>query len=93
MFIGAVGGAGAAAYNSDDPSILLVGILAGAVLGQVLEDSMNTHSAILYTLRSQNGAELKAVKLASDGDQYELGDRVRVHYGHPPKLEKIGQSE
>lgn len=90
MLIGAAGGAGAAAYSSDDVGVLLIGILAGAIVGQLVEDAANTHSAVLYTLRSENGAELKAVKLVSDGEQFQPGDRVRVRYGHPPKMEKIG---
>ena len=84
---GAIGGL--ATSGSDDPTIILAGILAGAVVGAVLEDSLNTHQAILYTLTTQNGATLKVAKLASDGPRISEGQRVAVKYGYHARIEPI----
>lgn len=86
---GAIGGL--ATSGSDDPTIILAGILAGAVVGAVLEDPLNTHPAILYTLTTQNGATLKVAKLASDGPTFSEGQRVAVKYGYPAKIEPINE--
>jgi outer membrane lipoprotein SlyB len=80
---------GLAASGSDDPTIILAGILAGAVVGAVLEDPLNTHQAILYTLTTQNGATLKVAKLAADGPKFVEGQRVAVRYGYPAKMDPI----
>ena len=84
---GAIGGL--AASGSDDPAIILAGLLAGAVVGSVLEDSLNTQQAILYTLTTQNGATLKVAKLAADGPKFVEGQRVAVKYAYPAKIESI----
>lgn len=85
-WVGAAVG-GLAASGSDDPGIILIGALAGAVAGQLLEDPMNTHPAVLYTVTTQNGASLQVAKMVSDGPIFAEGQRVRVIYGHPARLE------
>ena len=72
---------GAMAIGSDDPAIVLIGVLAGAMIGEFVEDEIAKYNAVRYTVRTENGAEMTIIKAQSDGSAYEIGDRVVVKYG------------
>lgn len=72
--------------GSDDAVVILAGIVAGAVVGHVVEESLDTHDATKYALRTENGAMLVVAQINRGTEIFEVGDRVRVEYGSPNRL-------
>ncbi|SFF83691.1 hypothetical protein [Neptunomonas qingdaonensis] len=84
---GALGGA-MALDNSDSATALIAGIIAGAVVGDLLEANGKTYDGTEYVIESEAGLLLTVAQVNSGEEVFSKGDRVILVYGYPHRLIK-----
>lgn len=84
---GALGGA-MAIDNSDSATALVAGIIAGAVIGDLVEAQGNTYEGTEYVIESETGLLLTVAQVNKNEEIFNKGDRVILVYGYPHRLIK-----
>ena len=82
---GALGGA-LAIDNSDSATVLVAGIIAGAVIGNAIEAQGNTYEGTEYLIETEAGLLLTIAQVNKNGELHRKGDRVVLIYGYPHRL-------
>jgi outer membrane lipoprotein SlyB len=82
---GALGGA-MGIDNSDSATVLVVGIIAGAVIGNAIEAQGNTFKGTEYVIKTETGLLLTVAQVNRNEDIFEKGERVVLVYGYPHRL-------
>ena len=72
--------------NSDSAPVLLAGIIAGSVIGNALESSINTHNGTEYIMKTETGLTLTVAQIDNGNDIFSAGDSVLLIYGYPHRL-------
>jgi outer membrane lipoprotein SlyB len=86
--IGGTTGGLIANNNSDDIGIIIAGIIAGAVVGEVVESDGNLHQATEYVIQTQNGLLLTVVQANQKKPIFLIGESVILIHGYPSRLIK-----
>ncbi len=74
--------------NSDSATALIAGIIAGAVVGDLLEANGKTYDGTEYVIESEAGLLLTVAQVNSGEEVFSKGDRVILVYGYPHRLIK-----
>lgn len=82
---GALGGA-MAIDNSDSATVLVAGIIAGAVIGNAIESQGNTYEGTEYVIETEAGLLLTVAQVNRNEEVFTKGDRVVLVYGYPHRL-------
>lgn len=82
---GATGGA-IALNNSDNVGVIIAGIIGGAIIGNVIEESANIHAATEYVLKTVTNAIFTVVQVNKSNPIFYSGDKVILVYGYPSRL-------
>lgn len=82
---GALGGA-MALDNSNSATALIAGIIAGAVVGDLIEANGNTYEGTEYVIESKTGLLLTVAQVNRDEEIFSKGDQVILVYGYPHRL-------
>jgi len=84
---GALGGA-IALDNSDSATAIVAGIVAGAVIGNLVEAQGNTYEGTEYLIESETGLLLTVAQVNGNNEIFSKGDKVVLVYGYPHRLIK-----
>ena len=84
---GWLGGA-MAAQNSDNSAVIIAGVIAGAVVGNAIEDAKNTLAGTEYVIEADTGRLFTVAQVDKNSDILKKGDRALLVYGYPHKLIK-----
>ncbi len=84
---GALGGA-LAIDNSDSAGVLIAGIIAGAIVGEMIESSGKTYNGTEYLIESETGLLLNVAQVNHTDGIHKVGDKVVLVYGYPHRLIK-----
>lgn len=79
-------GAAIALEQSDNAAVIIAGLIAGAVIGNAIEESANIHNGHQYVIENSRGALLTIAQIDRGHDVYSIGDSVILVYGYPHKL-------
>ena len=82
---GALGGA-MAIDNSESATVLVAGIIAGAVIGNAIEAQGNTYEGTEYVIETEAGLLLTVAQVNRNEEIFRKGDRVVLVYGYPHRL-------
>jgi len=82
---GALGGA-MAIDNSDSATVLVAGIIAGAVIGNAIESQGNIYEGTEYVIETEAGLLLTVAQVNRNDKVFVKGDRVVLVYGYPHRL-------
>jgi outer membrane lipoprotein SlyB len=89
---GWLGGA-LAAENSDNSAVIIAGVIAGAVVGNAMEDAENTFAGTEYVIEADTGRLFTVAQVDANSDILKKGDRALLVYGYPHKLVKDPRNE
>jgi|TARA_Y100000768_G_scaffold236533_1_gene178897 outer membrane lipoprotein SlyB len=84
---GWLGGA-IAAEDSDNSAVIIAGIIAGAVVGNAIEDAKNTYAGTEYIIQAESGRLFTVAQVDSNADILKKGDKALLVYGYPHRLMK-----
>jgi outer membrane lipoprotein SlyB len=84
---GWLGGA-IAAEGSDNSAVIIAGIIAGAVVGNAIEDAKNTYAGTEYIIQAESGRLFTVAQVDSNADILKKGDKALLVYGYPHRLMK-----
>ena len=84
--LGGVAGAELASSNSDSATVILAGIIGGAIIGNMIEEGHSKRNAHQYVIALKTGATVVVAQLDQDNRVYKKGDRLYLVYGYPPTL-------
>jgi outer membrane lipoprotein SlyB len=82
---GALGGS-MAIDNSDSATVLVAGIIAGAVIGNAIEANGNTYDGTEYVIETEARLLLTVAQVNGNEKIFKKGDRVVLVYGYPHRL-------
>ena len=89
---GWLGGA-MAAEESDNSAVIIAGVIAGAVVGNAIEDAKNTFAGTEYVIEADTGRLFTVAQVDANSDLLKKGDRALLVYGYPHKLVKDPRNE
>ena len=89
---GWLGGA-MAAENSDNSAVIIAGVIAGAVVGNAMEDAKNIIAGTEYVIEADTGRLFTVAQVDANSDILKKGDRALLVYGYPHKLVKDPRNE
>ena len=84
---GWLGGA-IAAEGSDNYAVIIAGIIAGAVVGNAIEDAKNTYAGTEYIIQAESGRLFTVAQVDSNADILKKGDKALLVYGYTHRLMK-----
>ena len=79
-------GGAIALNNSDNVGVIIAGIIGGAIIGNVIEESANIHAATKYVLKTDTNAIFTVVQVNKSNPIFYSGDKVILVYGYPSRL-------
>ena len=84
--LGGVAGGELASSNSDSATVILAGIIGGAIIGNMIEEGHSKRNAHQYVIALETGATVVVAQLDKNNRVYLKGDRLYLVYGYPPTL-------
>jgi len=84
--IGGTTGGLIADNNSDNAGVVFAGILAGAIVGEMVEQDANTHEATEYVIQTETGMLLTVVQINRNNPIFKIDERVILIHGYPSRL-------
>lgn len=84
--IGGTTGGLIADNNSDNAGVVFAGIIAGAIVGEMIEQDANTHQATEYVIQTETGMLLTVVQINRYNPIFKTDDRVILIHGYPSRL-------
>jgi outer membrane lipoprotein SlyB len=86
--IGGTAGGLIADNESDNAGIVFAGILAGAIVGEMIEKDANIHEATEYVIETDNKMLLTVVQVDVGNTIFKVGEKVILIHGYPSRLIK-----
>jgi len=86
--IGGTAGGLIADNESDNAGIVFAGILAGAIIGEMIEKDANIHEATEYVIQTDNKMLLTVVQVNVGNIIFKVGEKVILIHGYPSRLIK-----
>jgi|TARA_B100000929_G_scaffold283168_1_gene263947 outer membrane lipoprotein SlyB len=84
--IGGTTGGYIADDNSDNPFVIIAGVIGGAIVGEMVESDANTHEATEYVIQTENDLLLTVVQINKNNPIFKTGERVILIHGYPSRL-------
>lgn len=85
---GGLMGASLAASNSDNPAVIIAGLISGAVIGNLIESELNQANGTQYLIKTGNEALLTVAQIDDGNHIFKVGEKAVLIYGHPHRLVK-----
>ncbi|ALE52421.1 MAG: hypothetical protein HOE35_01740 [Candidatus Ruthia sp.] len=86
--IGGTTGGLIADNNSDNAGVVFAGIIAGAIVGEMVEQDSNTHEATEYVIQTETDMLLTVVQINRNNPIFKTDERVILIHGYPSRLIK-----
>ena len=86
--IGGTAGGLIADNNSDNAGVVFAGIIAGAIVGEMMEQDANTREATEYVIQTETGMLLTVVQVNKNNPIFKTDERVILIHGYPSRLIK-----
>ena len=84
--IGGTTGGLIADNNSDNAGVVFAGIIAGAIVGEMIEQDANTHNATEYVIQTETKMLLTVVQININNPIFKVDERVILIHGYPSRL-------
>ena len=84
--IGGTAGGLVADNNSDNAGVVFAGIIAGAIVGEMIEQDANTHNATEYVIQTETKMLLTVVQININNPIFKVDERVILIHGYPSRL-------
>lgn len=84
--LGGTAGGLIADNNSDNAGVVFAGIIAGAIVGEMIEQDANTREATEYVIQTETGMLLTVVQVNKNNPIFKTDERVILIHGYPSRL-------
>lgn len=72
--------------NSDNAGVVFAGIIAGAIIGEMIESNANVHKATEYVIQTKNDSLLTVAQVDKNNPIFKVGEKVILIHGYPSRL-------